>query len=105
MARTVAAMKEAPPSARSSLFTMVTCACFRPMRSTDAATFIGSSLSTSPGSPVPTAQKRQRRVHVSPRIMKLAVPCVPQHSWRFGQRASSQTVCSPSARTRLLIAP
>lgn len=43
---------------------------------------------------VPTAQKRQPRVHSSPATMKVAVP-LPQQSCMFGQRASSQTVCSP----------
>ena len=104
IARTVAAMRKAPPSGRSSLLTMVTWACLRPMRITEAATFIGSSLSTASGSPVPTAQNRQRRVPVPPRILKLAVPCVAQHSWRLGQRASSQTVCNPSVFTSFLMA-
>ncbi len=56
-----------------------------------------------PGFPVFTLQKRQPRVHVSPRIMIVAVPA-PQHSAMFGQAASLQTVLSASvltlARTR-----
>ena len=40
---------------------------------------------------VVTAQKRQPRVHVSPRSITVAVPSL-QHSPTFGQRASSQTV-------------
>ncbi len=46
--------------------------------------------------PVCTLQKPQRRVQTSPRIMKVAVPR-SQHSPTFGQLASSQTVCRPSA--------
>lgn len=46
--------------------------------------------------PVITWQKPQRRVHVSPRIMKVAVPR-SQHSPMFGQAASWQTVLRPSA--------
>jgi hypothetical protein len=38
-----------------------------------------------------TLQKPQRRVHVSPRIMNVAVPRV-QHSPMFGHAASEQTV-------------
>src|SRR5690606_11363117 len=38
-----------------------------------------------------TSQKLQRRVHTSPRIMKVAVPW-PKHSWMLGQLASSHTV-------------
>ena len=64
-------MARAPPSGRSSRLTMVTCACFRPIFITEAATRIGSRISTASGRPVPTAQKRQRRVQMSPRIMKL----------------------------------
>ena len=42
-----------------------------------------------------TAQKRHPRVHVSPRIMIVAVPVSPfQHSPRFGHMASSHTVAS-----------
>ena len=42
-----------------------------------------------------TLQKPQRRVQVSPRIMKVAVPR-SQHSPTLGQFASSQTVCRRS---------
>ncbi len=60
----------------------------------------GSSGSFQVGLPVLTLQKPQRRVQVSPRIMKVAVPR-SQHSPMFGQLASSQTVCSlsPSPNT------
>jgi aspartate carbamoyltransferase catalytic subunit len=43
------------------------------------------------GLPEGTAQKPQARVQMSPRIMKVAVPC-SQHSPMLGQRADSQTV-------------
>ena len=52
----------------------------------------GSSGSFQVGLPVLTLQKPQRRVHVSPRIMNVAVPR-SQHSPMFGQAASWQTVC------------
>jgi hypothetical protein len=51
----------------------------------------------SSGRPVLTAQKPHDRVQTSPRIMNVAVPAF-QHSPMFGQRASSQTVCSDCAR-------
>jgi hypothetical protein len=47
------------------------------------------------GAPLGTAQKPQRRVQTSPRIMNVAVRC-SQHSPMFGQRALSQTVWSRS---------
>src|SRR5215831_19091932 len=53
------------------------------------------------GFPVFTLQKRQPRVHVSPRIMIVAVPA-PQHSAMFGHAASFQTVCSESELTLAL---
>ena len=56
-----------------------------------AATRAGSAASTGPGRPWATAQYAHARVHTSPRIMKVAVPC-PQHSPMFGHCASSQTV-------------
>ena len=56
------------------------------------ATRSGSSGSFQVGMPVFTLQKPQRRVQVSPRIMKVAVPR-SQHSPTLGQLASSQTVC------------
>jgi hypothetical protein len=51
------------------------------------------------GLPVLTLQKPQRRVHVSPRIMKVAVP-LSQHSPMLGQAASSHTVWRPSPSIR-----
>src|ERR1044072_7273788 len=55
------------------------------------ATRAGSSGAFHGGLPVFTLQKPQRRVHVSPRIMNVAVPR-SQHSPTFGQAASWQTV-------------
>ena len=52
--------------------------------------------------PCATSQNGQRRVHRSPRIMKVAVP-LPKHSPMLGQEASSQTVCSFFSRRICLI--
>jgi hypothetical protein len=76
-------------------------ACRRPIRLIDWATRAGSSGSTSFGLPVLTLQKPQRRVQVSPRIMKVAVPR-SQHSPMLGQAASWQTVWSASPSIRPL---
>ncbi len=70
-----------------------------PMRATERATRSGSSGSFQVGLPVLTLQKPQRRVQVSPRIMKVAVPR-SQQSPMFGQAASWQTVCRPSSSMR-----
>ncbi len=51
----------------------------------------GSLGSSGFGRPVLTLQNLQRRVHLSPMIMKVAVPLL-QHSPRLGQDASSHTV-------------
>ena len=51
---------------------------------------------------VPTAQNRQPRVHSWPAIMNVASP-LAQHSWMFGQRASSQTVWSMLSFTAALV--
>jgi hypothetical protein len=85
----------APRSGRSSRSTLVMTAIRSPIRLTRCATRSGSSGSLKVGLPVLTLQKPQRRVHVSPRIMNVAVP-ESQHSPMFGQAASSQTVCSES---------
>ena len=69
----------------------------RPIFATERATRSGSSGSFHVGLPVLTLQKPQRRVHVSPRIMNVAVPR-SQHSPTFGQAASWHTVCSSSER-------
>jgi hypothetical protein len=58
-----------------------------------AARFAGSAGSGAAGCrAVSTLQNRQPRVQVSPAIMNVAVPR-DQQSFKFGQRASSQTVC------------
>src|SRR5205085_9414057 len=67
-----------------------------------AARWRGSSASGASGRPCATSQNGQRRVQMSPRIMKVAVP-LPKHSAMFGHEASSQTVCSFCARRMSLI--
>src|SRR6266481_3549000 len=68
------------------------------MEATASATRKGSSSSGGPtGLPEGTAQNPQARVQMSPRIMKVAVPC-SQHSPMLGQRALSQTVWRSSVR-------
>src|ERR1017187_3648148 len=66
-----------------------------------SATCCGSSGSSKnsflAGEPLGTEQKPQPRVHKLPRIMKVAAPRW-KHSWMFGQRADSQTVCRLRAR-------
>src|SRR5574343_1426306 len=74
------------------------------MAATVSARCAGSSGSGGRGLPWPTSQNGQRRVHRSPRIMKVAVPR-PKHSPMFGQVASSQTVCSLRSRSMDLISP
>ncbi len=81
----------APPSRRSSRSTLVTTTYFRPMSATVMARLAGSFASGGFGRPCATSQNEQRRVHTSPKIMKVAVPWL-KHSWMFGQLASSQTV-------------
>ena len=65
------------------------------------ASLAGSSVSSAFGRPWATSQNGQRRVQMSPMIMNVAVP-LPKHSDRFGQLASSQTVCRPLARSAAL---
>src|SRR5579883_1578349 len=65
------------------------------------ARFIGSFGSSGSGRPCATSQKLQRRVHLSPIIMKVAVPWV-KHSGRLGQEASSQTVTRLFSLSNLL---
>ena len=69
--------------------------CSRPSLATASLTRRGSSSSNQVGLPVLIAQKPQARVQVSPRIMIVAVRS-SQHSPRFGQSASRQTVLSES---------
>ena len=92
---------DAPLSGRSSRSTLVITAWRRPMRATCRATRAGSSGSFHVGLPVLTLQKPQRRVHVSPRIMNVAVPR-SQHSPMFGHAASWQTVWRLSSLIRAL---
>lgn len=66
------------------------------------ARFFGSSASSGSGRPWPTSQNGQRRVHLSPMIMNVAVP-LPKHSPMFGQLASSHTVCRLCSRRIVLI--
>src|SRR5690606_26202994 len=68
------------------------------MSATVSARRRGSSASGGFGRPWATSQKLQRRVHTSPRIMKVAVPW-PKHSWMLGQLASSHTVTRRLARS------
>ena len=97
--RIVSAKTDAPPSGRSSRATDVTTTCSRPMAATASATRRGSSGSNQVGRPVLIAQKPQARVQTSPRIITVAVRW-SQHSPRFGQRASSQTVLRFRPRRR-----
>jgi hypothetical protein len=64
----------------------------------------GSCASGGSGLPWPTSQNGQRRVHRSPRIMKVAVP-LPKHSPMFGQEASSHTVCRAASRRMRFTSP
>ena len=57
------------------------------------ATFSGSAQSTEEGLPVLTPQKPQERVHIFPKIMKVAVPSA-QHSPILGQLPDVQIVLS-----------
>ena len=89
----VLAKKADPPSGRSSLLTEVITACVSSIVCTLSATRKGSKSSRSQGFPVLTSQNPQALVQVSPIIMNVAVP-IDQHSYIFGQDASSQTVLS-----------
>ena len=82
---------------------MVSTAWSSPSRSTASATRSGSEWSTSSGRRVSTRQKPHARVQRSPSTMNVAVPSA-QHSDRFGQPASSQTVTRSSSRTARLSA-
>src|SRR5690606_22401138 len=84
MAFTVSAQIMDPISFRSSRSTEVITACLIPIILMDRATFSGSVQSTSSGLPVFTPQNPQDRVHIFPKIIKVAVPS-PQHSPILGQ--------------------
>ena len=75
----VSAKTQAPPSARSSRATEVITTWRRRSCCTARATRPGSSRSSSVGRPVSTAQKRQARVQMRPRMRKVAVR-FSQHS-------------------------
>ena len=64
----------------------------------------GSFASRGFGRPCATSQNGHRRVHRSPMIMNVAVPC-EKHSARFGQDASSHTLCSPCSRSNRFTRP
>ena len=83
IAAIVRAKISAPPSARSSRLTLVTTTWARPISATVPPTRSGSPQSSHSGRPCDTAQNPQRRVHTSPRIMKVAVRS-SQHSPMFG---------------------
>src|SRR5438445_6685273 len=68
------------------------------MRRLASAMRRGSSGSRGAGRAVSTAQNPQRRVQRVPAIMKVAVGR-EKHSPMFGQRASSQTVRTPTSRS------
>src|SRR5699024_10647378 len=102
IARTVSANTAAPPSFKSSRATAVTTACLSPIMATESATLSGSPQSSSFGSPVLTAQNRHPRVHVSPKIINVAVFRSLQHSCILGHLASSQTVFNPFSRISFL---
>src|SRR5690606_12738880 len=91
----------APPSGRSSRFTLVTTMYSRSSSLTALARFSPSIGSSGGGAPTLTWQKRHARVQTSPISMTVAVP-PPQHSAMLGQRASSHTVASPVCFTMAL---
>ncbi len=103
IASTHAATWAMPPSGRSSRATIVSTAWSRPMRSIASATRPGSSAAGASGLLVSTRQKPHARVQRSPSTMNVAVPS-DQHSDRFGQPASSQTVTRPRSRIVFLSA-
>ena len=93
-ARTTEHHCAAPPSARSSLSTDVTTTWRKRIARAESATRAASSTLGGNGTPEAVAQNRQRRVHTSPRIIKVAVPS-RQHSPWFGHRPLLHMVCNP----------
>ena len=83
----------APPSVKSSRSTDVITTYLRAKFFTVSAKCCGSFTSNTFGRPCATSQKGQRRVQISPIIMKVAVP-LPKHCGKLGHAASSQTVCN-----------
>ena len=67
------------------------------------ASLSGSSASSGSGRPWPTSQNGQRRVHLSPMIMKVAVPFAKALA-DVGAEASSHTVTKLFWRKMSLIA-
>ena len=92
----------APPSRKSSRSTLVITTYCNFIAAMVLARFSGSCTSGACGLPCATSQNGQRRVHTSPKIMKVAVPC-EKHSPIFGQDASSHTVCNLCSRRICLI--
>src|SRR5210317_1167226 len=90
-ALTVSAHIILPMSFRSSLSTLVKTACLIFIIFIERATFSGSSQSTVSGLPVLTPQNPHDRVHILPKIIKVAVPS-PQHSPILGQLPEVQMV-------------
>src|SRR5665647_1780985 len=82
----------APPSGRSSRSTEVITQCLSPIVLIDSASRADSRGSGGSGLPVFVAQNLQALVHISPRIIKVAVPLF-QHSPMLGQFPLVQIVC------------
>ena len=101
MALTVLAMCSAPPSIKSSLHTEVITTYFKPHSLIAVATLKGSSASRGLNLPFRTEQNLHLREQLFPMIMMVAVPD-SQHSAKFGQRASSHTVCNSKVRREFL---
>jgi hypothetical protein len=99
-ARIQATKCPAPRSGRSSRSTEVMTTYFKPSVATASARCAGSVSSSGSGLPCATSQNGQRRVHLWPMIMNVAVPLL-KHSPIFGQDASSHTVCSALSRRRV----
>src|SRR3546814_18474186 len=85
----------APPSRKSSRSTDVITTYDSFIAAILRAKFTGSSTSSASGRPWPTSQKGQRRVHLTPIIMNVAVH-LTKHSPIFGKDATSHTVCRRS---------
>src|SRR5690554_546324 len=88
----VSAQCSAPLSGKSSLSTEVITQCFKPISLTLLAIFFGSLLSNGNGLPESVAQNLQLLVHISPAIIKVAVPLL-QHSPILGHLPLEQIVC------------
>ena len=91
----------APPSLKSSRSTLVITTYLSCICAIVRAKLAGSFTSGANGLPS-TSQNGQRRVQISPKIIKVAVPLL-KHSPILGQLASSQTVCRLFSRKTFLI--